>query len=294
MSGLNHWAKSGWAYKPSSVADLMSAVTRLGTHKSTRRFLWRGQANMHWSLEPALARRLRESDAPHDEPAVAAAEQKLLKAARSWPASEFAGPQSDQQLLAILQHHGVPTGLIDLTTDPLTALWFACEKDSDPDSARKAGVALVFDVTDWPNLATESASSYAKWSDAADPLTEEYRQHLAGGRPFLIEPTRPSGRMAAQRGRLFRAPVVNQPPPFLVQVDQVTGCGPKTPPKDVLEWAKTAGQPAHLPFAAIIIGTQQKTTLRAHLAGSFGLDRSRLFPEVAGFAEAVRNGSVQY
>lgn len=249
---------------------------------------------MHWSLEPALARRLRERGAEHDEAAVATAEKKLVTAARSWPAPEFAGLHSDQHLLAVLSHHGVPTGLIDLTTDPMTALWFACEQDSDGSTASRSGVVMAFDVTYWPTLATESPGAYTKWSRASDPLGEEYREHLAGGSAFLIEPTRPSGRMAAQRGHLLRASVVNRDSPFRVQIDQVAGCTPKIRPEDVLRPAKTAGRPPVLPFAAIIVGTQRKKTLRAHLAGTFGLDRARLFPEVAGFADAVRNGSVQY
>lgn len=292
MATSNSWIKSGWAYKAKSVADLMTAVTRLGTHKSTRRYMWRGQANMSWSLEPSLVRTLRAAGAPHDEAAVATAEKKLVTEARNWPAPEFAGLHSDQQLLSLLQHHGVPTGLMDVTTDPMTALWFACERDSDPSTASTSGVILAFDVTDWKSLPTESPNAYAQWSHLPDPLGEEYRQMLATQSAFIVEPSRPSGRMAAQRGRLFRARVKTGGQPFGVQIVDVTDRAPRTRPDSVLGSAKTPGQPPALPFAAIIIGTQQKTTLLRHLEGTFGINRPRLFPEVSGFAEAVKKGAI--
>ena len=108
----------------------MTAIARLGTHHSGRRYLWRGQADMNWSLEPSLVRFLRDRGLPHDEMAVRTAENALVKAARDWPAPEFAGLIVAQGLLAMLQHQGVKTGLLDFTTDPMTALWFACESET--------------------------------------------------------------------------------------------------------------------------------------------------------------------
>ena len=57
----------------------------------------------------------------------------------------------DLELLAELQHHGAATCLIDFTKDPLIALWFACQEDTDTqnrDRDREDGMVIAMPTKD--------------------------------------------------------------------------------------------------------------------------------------------------
>lgn len=45
--------------------------------------------------------------------------------------SDFSGCKSDFEMIAKMQHYGLPTRFIDFTTNPLVAVWFACQPQTD-------------------------------------------------------------------------------------------------------------------------------------------------------------------
>ena len=49
--------------------------------------------------------------------------------------SEFAACKSDFEMIAKMQHYGLPTRFIDFTKNPYIALWFACQKDANREDA---------------------------------------------------------------------------------------------------------------------------------------------------------------
>ncbi|HNY40626.1 MAG TPA: FRG domain-containing protein [Bryobacteraceae bacterium] len=102
--------------------DTWNELSRL-VGSLAERHVFRGQANASWPLQPTLQR----SAVGHD---IYRLESGLLRAFRTG-ASRFLSPvpEPDDSLswLALMQHYGVPTRLLDWTLSPFIAAYFAVE-----------------------------------------------------------------------------------------------------------------------------------------------------------------------
>jgi hypothetical protein len=106
----------------------------------------------------------------------------------------------------LMQHHGAPTRLLDWTTSPFVALWFALEHHQEAD-----GDAAVW-VLDVGNYEVNMAAAVKKVNEALDPDAIDGREwqnrlvnaaiELAGPVPVPVTPRRGLHRAAAQQGVL--------------------------------------------------------------------------------------------
>lgn len=110
--------------KISSVTELVDFIGRW--YSDAQHLLFRGQRE-DWPLQPKLAR-LR----PNYEDSLLSVETQMLELLRrrAIPFLE-SRPESDWDWLAVGQHHGMATRLLDWTTNPLAALWFAVDKPAE-------------------------------------------------------------------------------------------------------------------------------------------------------------------
>ena len=90
-----------------------------------RKPLFRGHADETWSLVPRLGR-----VAPPRGSTLRETESRMFLEFKRRAIPHFVQrPSSDWEWLAIAQHNGLPTRLLDWTGNPLAALWFAVNQD---------------------------------------------------------------------------------------------------------------------------------------------------------------------
>lgn len=160
--------------KVASLPDFLQEVEQRCT--GIRNVLFRGHSVSTWKLEPKIARiPLRpEFDVPQAE---AEMFLELKRRASSFAAKEFT---SDWDWLALAQHHGLPTRLLDWTTNALIALWFALERP--PIKGQNGAVWIFFG----------EPADYADDRVIADPFSID--------KTLIYRPRHFTSRIAAQSG----------------------------------------------------------------------------------------------
>lgn len=112
-----------------SLSQVRTKITEINAYATRRglKVFWRGQMDHSWGLTSSLVRQVSKIVVPDDE-LLDKVEDRVLEESRQWIADLklplYSKPLSQ---LAYLQHHGIPTRLIDFSIDPWTAMFFATE-----------------------------------------------------------------------------------------------------------------------------------------------------------------------
>jgi hypothetical protein len=137
--------------------------------------LYRGHGDATWELKPAIARTER-SVAPREEADMLEEFKRRALPYLDSPRTDLA----DADWLAIAQHHGMPTRMLDWSGSALTALWFAIHKP--PKQQRAAAVWIL----------TYESGDLMRDDERTSPLTVN--------RTVVIRPRHITRRITAQDG----------------------------------------------------------------------------------------------
>lgn len=113
-----------------NIADFVSELQNIPKMKNYELF-FRGHSDLNYGLEPSIYRNKR----------LISNENNLFKEFILRTPSDFLNEKSALEKLVKMQHYGLPTRLLDITTNPLVALYFASSS-----KGKRDGKVIAFRV----------------------------------------------------------------------------------------------------------------------------------------------------
>lgn len=254
---------------------------------SSFEYFYRGHADHKFTLLPSV---YRENYIDNEE--------NIFREIILRTPQEFANEKTTIEKLVKMQHYGLPTRLLDITSNPLIALYFACLKSPED----RDGEVIIFKipkkevkyydsdtVTILANLAKLPASF-----DLKNSLSKEIQEFNTNGPvPFLLHEIRDEKpqflpiidpkdlkRVLAVKVKLNNSRIAKQSGAFLIF--GITG-SKKIPCQIPSEWILNS---TFSKFSFKIVKDQKKKILKD--IDAMGINGSTIFPELEWQADYVK------
>jgi hypothetical protein len=243
------------------VESISSLLDALQADDDGQLTWFRGHSDGAWKLLPSLVRRTGGVE-------VEAALMKRFKQ-NAYRFIDF-DPRSEWDWLFLMQHHGVPTRLLDWTESPLFGLWFAVANDSRDDT--DACIWCLDPIALNREIARIKLSSDRELLAFADDMELE---------PYLVSRLARGGELKPVAGiapRQFER-VYAQQGVFTIHHRDVTPLEEMVGPG--------IGDAGHL--TKLVIPAESKPRLRTELA-RLGVNELAVFPELPNVAKVSMEG----
>lgn len=137
---IHRYDSGEWASLHRFGSDAKQVLDLISSTHPDRQIVWRGQADADFGLSSSLFRKALELNSMHElsERRLADLENDIILYARD---CGLGRGMTNLELLRALQHYQIPTRLIDVSREPLSATWFACSG-----MPRKDGRLFLFAV----------------------------------------------------------------------------------------------------------------------------------------------------
>jgi hypothetical protein len=229
-------------------------------------FIYRGQSCSSWKLEPGIIRRIKKTYSGIGQSGLLFnlalnTTLDLLKSARS--TKNFKQEECDLNTLAILQHYGAATPLLDFTYNPLVALYFACQPHQENG---KESDAKIFSI----NYANQVRSRNSPIRSVSDPSEIEIKSALSPSKHPGIWQWKPPDRLCCEQSK-------TQDSVFVFGWD--------------LYWEYPTNCLIKKLEKIIVSGNSKKTILK-ELKERYDISEQTLFPDVSGFAQSHSHDKV--
>jgi hypothetical protein len=264
-----------------AISTFLQRLDKLGKVDG-KQLYFRGHSKASYVLEPSVYRNRGWIEG----------ESAMLKELILRCPNDFAGGISTFQALVRMQHYGLPTRLLDLTSNPLVALYFACEMHrGDDEDAQVIVFGFVDDQmkyfdSDTVNVIANLSRRPAGFVVPAAASTAAFNKMAATklllhdvrhDRPHFDPKIRREDllRVICVKPRLENPRIIRQEGAFLL-----FGC-------DVHK-ERPAVLPQETVLARLVINRSEKKSLLGQLE-TLGISKATMFPEIDQVATYIRD-----
>jgi hypothetical protein len=277
----------------SRVASITRFIERIKKIESRKGYtlFYRGHSDESYESVPSVFRKIENGSSSGT---FADQEDGLFKNMIMQCPQDFVGCSTTLEYLVKMQHYGLPTRLLDLTSNPLVGLYFACCSHYGKGKAGSNGEVLVYEVPDEDIKFFNSDTAAVIGNLAKMPRNFEYQNdrsrfmhEIQAEKPYFKDVIDVKHLTSVQcvKAKLDNRRITQQSGAFFL-----FGMG------------KAINEPAEIPYSYICkrdnspvsIGVSQagKKAMLSELA-ELSISEASLFPEIDSVARHLKNQAVE-